>query len=39
LIGVQWHPEMLVDSDAGTRKLFTAFKDSAAQFSFSQPLG
>jgi putative glutamine amidotransferase len=39
LIGVQWHPEMLVDSDAGTHRLFTAFKDSAKQFSFSQPLG
>jgi putative glutamine amidotransferase len=24
-VGVQWHPEMLVDTDAGTRRLFEAF--------------
>jgi putative glutamine amidotransferase len=24
-VGVQWHPEMLVESDAGTRRLFEAF--------------
>jgi putative glutamine amidotransferase len=38
LIGVQWHPEMMVETDNGTRRLFTEFKDAAAQFSFSQPL-
>jgi putative glutamine amidotransferase len=29
-VGVQWHPEMLVDKDAGTRRLFRAFVDAAA---------
>ena len=29
-VGVQWHPEMLVDSDAGTRRLFEAFVEAAA---------
>jgi putative glutamine amidotransferase len=24
-VGVQWHPEMLIDTDAGTRRLFGAF--------------
>jgi putative glutamine amidotransferase len=28
-VGVQWHPEMLIDSDAGTRRLFEAFVDAA----------
>lgn len=31
-IGVQWHPEMLVDSDAGTHRLFTAFVDAARAY-------
>jgi putative glutamine amidotransferase len=31
-VGVQWHPEMLVDSDAGTRRLFRAFVDAAAAY-------
>ncbi len=25
LVGVQWHPEMLIDSHAGTRRLFEEF--------------
>jgi putative glutamine amidotransferase len=31
-LGVQWHPEMLVDKDAGTRRLFRAFVDAAAAY-------
>jgi len=27
-VGVQWHPEMLVDTDAPTRRLFDAFVDA-----------
>jgi putative glutamine amidotransferase len=30
VIGVQWHPEMLIDRDAGTRRMFEAFVDAAA---------
>lgn len=26
LIGVQWHPEMLIDRDEGTQRLFSVFK-------------
>jgi putative glutamine amidotransferase len=29
-LGVQWHPEMLIDSDAGTRRLFEAFVEASA---------
>lgn len=29
LIGVQWHPEMLVESDEGTRRLFESFVEAA----------
>jgi putative glutamine amidotransferase len=29
-LGVQWHPEMLIDSDPGTRRLFEAFIEAAA---------
>jgi putative glutamine amidotransferase len=32
-IGVQWHPEMLVETDAGTRRLFNEFIDAAASYS------
>lgn len=28
-VGVQWHPEMLVDSDVATRRLFVAFIDAS----------
>ncbi|MEX1182939.1 MAG: gamma-glutamyl-gamma-aminobutyrate hydrolase family protein [Gemmatimonadota bacterium] len=31
-LGVQWHPEMLVESDAGTRRLFGAFVEAAAMY-------
>jgi putative glutamine amidotransferase len=27
-VGVQWHPEMLIERDAGTRRLFRAFIDA-----------
>jgi putative glutamine amidotransferase len=29
IVGVQWHPEMLLDQDAGTRRLFEAFIDAS----------
>jgi putative glutamine amidotransferase len=29
-VGVQWHPEMLIEKDAGTRRLFQAFIDEAS---------
>lgn len=32
LVGVQWHPEMLIDQHAGTRRLFEAFIEAANQF-------
>jgi gamma-glutamyl-gamma-aminobutyrate hydrolase PuuD len=32
LVGVQWHPEMLIDGDAGTRRLFEGFIEAANQF-------
>lgn len=32
VLGVQWHPEMLVEKDPGTRRLFQAFTDSATEF-------
>jgi putative glutamine amidotransferase len=32
VVGVQWHPEMLIDNDAGTRRLFTAFIDAAREW-------
>jgi len=31
-LGVQWHPEVLVDTDAGTRRLFEAFVSAAEAF-------
>ena len=30
LVGVQWHPEMLIDVDEGTRRLFRDFVEAAA---------
>jgi gamma-glutamyl-gamma-aminobutyrate hydrolase PuuD len=30
---VQWHPEMLIDNDVGTRRLFEAFVDAARAYS------
>lgn len=31
-VGVQWHPEMLIDRDAGTRRLFEDFIAAAVAF-------
>jgi putative glutamine amidotransferase len=36
LVGVQWHPEMLIERDAGTRRLFEEFRDAAAAFAVSR---
>ena len=36
LVGVQWHPEMLIERDAGTRRLFQEFRDAAAAFAMSK---
>ena len=33
LVGVQWHPEMLIDSHAGTRRLFEAFIEAANAYA------
>lgn len=33
VVGVQWHPEMLIETDAGTRRLFTEFRDAAGAFA------
>jgi len=32
VVGVQWHPEVLTETDAGMRRLFSAFIDAAAEF-------
>jgi putative glutamine amidotransferase len=32
VVGVQWHPEMLVDTDEGTRRLFRAFIEAARRY-------
>ncbi|HEX8690865.1 MAG TPA: gamma-glutamyl-gamma-aminobutyrate hydrolase family protein [Longimicrobium sp.] len=32
LVGVQWHPEMLIDTHAGTRRLFEEFIEAANQY-------
>lgn len=32
LVGVQWHPEMLIDTDRGTRRLFEEFIEAANQY-------
>lgn len=31
-VGVQWHPEMLIDTDAATRRLFQSFIDAALAY-------
>ena len=36
LMGVQWHPEMLIETDAATRNLFMVFKTACVQHAFSQ---
>lgn len=38
LVGVQWHPEMLIDTDAGTRRLFEEFIEAANEFDRSRAL-
>jgi len=35
LVGVQWHPEMLVEKDRGTQRLFREFRDAAASWMMS----
>lgn len=37
-VGVQWHPEMLIDTDSATRRLFEAFIDAAEEFGRSRAL-
>jgi putative glutamine amidotransferase len=39
VVGVQWHPEMLVDTDTPTRRLFEAFIDAASEFGRSRRMG
>ena len=38
-VGVQWHPEMLIDNDPPTRRLFEAFIDAAKELGRSRALG
>jgi putative glutamine amidotransferase len=33
VVGVQWHPEMLIDADAGTRRLFERFVQASLDFT------
>ena len=33
LIGVQWHPEMLIESDEGTKRLFDSFVEASAAYA------
>lgn len=35
LLGVQWHPEMMVDNDEGTRRLFEEFIAASSAFAGS----
>jgi putative glutamine amidotransferase len=37
-VGVQWHPEMLIDTHAGTRRLFESFIYAANEFHESRSL-
>jgi putative glutamine amidotransferase len=37
LLAVQWHPEMLIERDAGTRRLFEAFVSAARDYAGQQP--
>jgi putative glutamine amidotransferase len=37
-VGVQWHPEMLIDTHDGTLRLFEAFIDAANQYHESRSL-
>jgi putative glutamine amidotransferase len=38
MIGVQWHPEALIESDLGTRRLFSAFIEASREFRYSHAL-
>ncbi|HYJ80157.1 MAG TPA: gamma-glutamyl-gamma-aminobutyrate hydrolase family protein [Longimicrobiaceae bacterium] len=38
LVGVQWHPEMLIDSHPGTRRLFEGFIQAASRYHESAAL-
>ena len=38
LLGVQWHPEVLMDGDAGTRRLFADFVAACAAYHQRQVL-
>lgn len=37
VLGVQWHPEMLVEKDAGTKRLFLRFLEAAVEFGRRSP--
>ncbi len=39
MVGVQWHPEALTDSDARMRRLFDEFTAAAAEFRVSRAVG
>lgn len=36
VVGVQWHPEMLIDQDPATRRLFSDFIEAAREFGESR---
>jgi putative glutamine amidotransferase len=36
LVGVQWHPEMLIETHAGTRRLFEDFMEASSRFREAQ---
>jgi putative glutamine amidotransferase len=36
VVGVQWHPEMLVDKDVGTQRLFSEFIAAANEYHLSR---
>lgn len=38
-VGVQWHPEMLIDRDVGTRRLFSDFLDAALHWRARRAAG
>lgn len=38
VVGVQWHPEMLVERDAGTRRLFEDFLDASLRYTARRSL-
>ena len=36
VVGVQWHPEMLIEKDQGTRRLFSEFVQAASHYAGSR---